>query len=114
MAGAMTIPRRRRPDAGRRGSRQLCRGLWRPGEGGRRGIEQLALLSLVPGETLNGLSRATGVQLIGRADVFGVLTAADVVDVTQGNSAGLYNPVGPPAKHGDGAFVRIDLNPVPT
>ena len=79
-----------------------------------RGIEQLAVLSLVPGETLSGLSRANGVQLIGRADVFGMLTAADVVDVTEGNSAGLYNPAGPPAKHGDGAFVKIELNPVPT
>lgn len=79
-----------------------------------RGISQLALLSQVPGETLNGLSRGAGVQLLGRADVFGVLTAADVVVVTEGNSAGAYNPVGLPAKHGDGAFVRIDLNPVPT
>lgn len=79
-----------------------------------RGIEQLALLSQVPGDTLNGFSRGNGVRLLGRADVFGVLTADDVVVVTEGKSAGSYNPVGPPAKHGDGAFVLVDLNPVPT
>lgn len=79
-----------------------------------RGISRLALLSQVPGDTLGGISHGNGVQLLGRADVFGALNAADVVVVTEGNSVGSYNPVGPPAKHGDGAFVRIELNPVPT
>lgn len=79
-----------------------------------RGIERLALLEKVPGETLNGLSQGVGVRLVGRADVFGCLTAVDVVNVTGGHCAGVYNPVGQPAGHGDGAFVRIDLNPVPT
>lgn len=79
-----------------------------------RGISQLALLEKVPGETLNGFSRGVGVRLVGRADVFGCLTAEDVVAVAGGHCAGVYNPVGQPAGYGDGAFVRVDLNPVPT
>lgn len=79
-----------------------------------RGISQLALLEKVAGDTLNGFSQGVGVRLVGRADVFGALTAADVVTVTGGHCAGVYNPVGQPAGHGDGAFVRVELNPVPT
>ena len=54
-----------------------------------RGIERLALLEKVPGETLNGLSQGVGVRLVGRADVFGCLTAVDVVNVTGGHCAGV-------------------------
>lgn len=79
-----------------------------------RGISHMALINHLPGDTLNGLSRGNGVQLLGRADLFGVLAAGDVVTVSAGPAAGDYNPVGEPAKRSDGAFVLIDLNPVST